>query len=638
METSTTQGHVADEGVIHPVAQPQYGYDEKHARRLSDEDSDEVPAHAPGLTTEDYEGKPTEHERTHLRRVAGSLPVVAYMICAVEFCERASYYGVQPLITNFVNKPLPKGGNGYGAPARGSVATPGALGKGSVMASAVSQSFSLLAYLLPLFFGTLADMKTGRFKLICWGVGVFGVAHIILLASGAKSLLANGTAQIPFFLSIYILAIGAAIFKPNVSPLLLDQMPNTVPTVKELPTGEKVIVDPEATTERVMLWFYLLINIGGFMGVATGYCEKYVGFWLAWLIPLLLYVPLPALLWWLKKRLVLHPAGGSDLPNVVRVLKICFSNGNIKKFGRHGFWEIAKPSVIAARGLNIQTRWNDQFVEDVRRTFQATGIFCFFPIQYLNDNGLGSAANVSGSMLNPSGVQNDVISNFNSLSIIAMGPVLNYLLYPALRKAKIHYGPIARITTGLLISSIGGAGYAILNAYAYKLGPCGHYGSSPTCVDADGNQLVAPISLWWAAIPYALGGFSELFVNVPAYGLAYSRAPPNMRGLVSAINLLSTGAAYAIGLACSSVIVDPYLTWDFGGPAIAGGILTVVFYFMFRHIDKEEYTLSQLGDHHITQEGHNPTLDGRTSMNPPTDQPATVLALESKGEKPHVVV
>ena len=44
-----------------------------------------------------------------------------------------------------------------------------------------------------------------------------------------------------------------------------------------LKSGERVIEDPESTTERVMLWFYLMINIGGFMGVATAYSEKYVG-------------------------------------------------------------------------------------------------------------------------------------------------------------------------------------------------------------------------------------------------------------------------------------------------------------------------------------------------------------------------
>jgi dipeptide/tripeptide permease len=116
-------------------------------------------------------------------------------------------------------------------------------------------------------------------------------------------------------------------------------------------------------------------------------------------------------------------------------------------------------------------------------------------------------------MLKGNGVPNDVISNFNSLSIIVMGPCLNYGLYPALRKARIHYGPVARITTGFAISTLAGVGYTILCWRAYKTNPCGYYGSTdPVCVD---GGLVSPISLWWAAIPYALGGFSELFINVP---------------------------------------------------------------------------------------------------------------------------
>lgn len=78
-----------------------------------------------------------------------------------------------------------------------------------------------------------------------------------------------------------------------------------------------------------------------------------------------------------------------------------------------------------------------------------------------------------------------------------------------------------------------------------------------------------------------------------------------------ALNLFNTSIAYIIGLACSSVIKDPYLTWDFGGPCIAGGILTVVFYFTFRHIDKEEYTVSQSGDYHLTAE-----VQGRSTGSP----------------------
>jgi hypothetical protein len=173
------------------------------------------PAHAPGLTTEDYEGKPTEEERKTLRRIPGSLPTVAYLICVVEFCERASYYGCQPLFSNFVNRPLPVGGNGYGAPAEGTQQTAGALGMGTVKANAVSQSFSLLCYALPLIFGYLADAKTGRFKLICWGVLMFGVAHVLLVGASAPGLLATGAAKTPFFISVYLLAVGSGKFKSS---------------------------------------------------------------------------------------------------------------------------------------------------------------------------------------------------------------------------------------------------------------------------------------------------------------------------------------------------------------------------------------------------------------------------------------
>lgn len=46
-----------------------------------------------------------------------------------------------------------------------------------------------------------------------------------------------------------------------------------------LKTGEKVVVDPESTIQRIMLIFYALINVGAFFAIATTYSEKYVGYW-----------------------------------------------------------------------------------------------------------------------------------------------------------------------------------------------------------------------------------------------------------------------------------------------------------------------------------------------------------------------
>jgi len=132
-----------------------------------------------------------------------------YILCFVEFCERGSYYSSTGVISNFVNRKLPEGGNGYGAPPRGTQQTAGALGLGTVKATAVSQSFKMLVYCLPVVFGYLADTYTGRYNQIVWGVWVCGIAHVLMIASGSKSLLESGNAAAPFMISLYILAIGA---------------------------------------------------------------------------------------------------------------------------------------------------------------------------------------------------------------------------------------------------------------------------------------------------------------------------------------------------------------------------------------------------------------------------------------------
>lgn len=158
---------------------------------------------------DDYEGRPTEQELGTLRRVAGNIPGTAYILCFAEFCERGSYYSSIGVISNFVNRPLPKGGNGLGAPGKGTQQTAGALGLGLSKANAVNQSFKMLVYCLPVFFGYLSDTRTGRFRMVMYGVGVFGVAHILMLASGAPHLLQNGTAAAPYLISLYVLSIGA---------------------------------------------------------------------------------------------------------------------------------------------------------------------------------------------------------------------------------------------------------------------------------------------------------------------------------------------------------------------------------------------------------------------------------------------
>ena len=71
---------------------------------------------APVHDNMDHNGQiiPTEEELATLPRVAGTMPWTAYLLCGVEFAERASYYGCKQVFKNFIRAPLPEGGNGAG--------------------------------------------------------------------------------------------------------------------------------------------------------------------------------------------------------------------------------------------------------------------------------------------------------------------------------------------------------------------------------------------------------------------------------------------------------------------------------------------------------------------------------------------
>ncbi|KAJ9137093.1 MFS general substrate transporter [Pleurostoma richardsiae] len=535
---------------------------------------------------------PTEEEKLSLRRVAGKMPISCYYLCAVEFAERASYYGCNQVYKNFIRAPLPPDGNGTGATKPGSQYTAGALGKGSVVATAMTEAFKFLSYALPVFFGWLADTKYGRFKMICWGVAICGLAHVIMIISALPPVLTSGHAIGPFALSLYMLSIGAAQFKPNISPTVIDQSPHKIAHVVTDKNGEKVIVDPEESINSVMLWFYLLINVGACFGIATTYLAKLVGYWAAYLIPTILYLLLPPLLWYLNPRLVKQPPGGSDLGNVFLVLGDCFKHGGIKAIGRKGFWEHGKPSVRAAAGSTKLYHYDDQFVDDVRRTFQACGIFLFQPIFQINDGGLGAAANALTAGMKTDGLPNDLLDNLNPVSIVICVPIMNHVVYPTLRRFGIHWGPISRMTFGFALCTIGSVGFPILQYYVYKTSPCGHNATTCAEIVPEGENSLSSVSYALYSIPVILTAISEIFINVTAYGIAYSRSPKNMKGLVASINLFMTAISAAIGLATAPAIRDPYLIWAFVGPTIAGAVLTVLFYWTFRHIDKEEFVLN----------------------------------------------
>lgn len=179
-------------------------------------------------------------------------------------------------------------------------------------------------------------------------------------------------------------------------------------------------------------------------------------------------------------------------------------------------------------------------------------------------------------------VPNDIISNLNPISIIIFIPLMDKLVYPALRKANINFSPIKRITAGFFLASMSMISSTVIQYYIYKLHPLGNMPNSAE------NGEYAPINVWVQSVPYALIGFSEILASITGLEYAYTKAPKNMKSMVTSLFLLMNAFSSAIAQALVALSEDPLLEWNYGLTAVLAALGGIAFWFSNRGLDKEE--------------------------------------------------
>ncbi|KAK2606024.1 hypothetical protein QQS21_003542 [Conoideocrella luteorostrata] len=543
-----------------------------HVRKASLQNHDVM------IDDEDYEGKPTDEEMRTLRRVSGKIMWAMWTIAFVELCERFSYYGSAVLYTNFVNHPLPPGSNTGAEP--DPEGNPGALGMGPKAAQGISLFNQFFAYLMPLVGAWIADARMGRFWTLHLAIGISTIAHAILVAASAPAVIVhNKSSFAAFIIGLLCLCVGTGFFKANVSPLLAEQNEDVRPRI-EVRKGERVIVDPAVTNTRIFLYFYLCINIGSLTGqIGMVYVEKYVGFWLAFLIPTGLFLLAPAVLWSQKKKYKLKPPTGSVLSKFIRMALFVRKRSGFKNFS----WEVAKPSNVPIGQRPKWMTYDDAWVDEVRRGLMACKVFLFLPIFFLSYNQMTANLTTQAGTLERHGVPNDILQNLNPISIVIMIPIVDHVVYPGLRKLGIAFTPIKRMTFGFLIAALSMVASAVMQYYIYQKSPCGWYANSKACA-----KTPAPINVWAQSLPYIFIGIAEIFANVTSYEYAFSKAPENMKSLVMSVNLAMSAVSSALGQAFTPLSGDPLLVWNYTVVACIAFVGGVAFWLCFRHLDSEE--------------------------------------------------
>jgi len=236
--------------------------------------------------------------------------------------------------------------------------------------------------------------------------------------------------------------------------------------------------------------------------------------------------------------------------------------------------------------------FDDEWVDEVRRGLLACKVFLWFPLYWLAYNQMTGNLTSQAATMNLGKVPNDIINNLNPIFIIITIPIMDFVLYPAIRKTGFNLTPIKKIAFGFFLSSMAMVSATVTQHYIYKLSPCGSDINAQ--MKAGREDCAAPFTVWIQAFPYGLIGLSEVLASITKLEYAYTKAPKNMRSTVQGLALLTSAISSALGQALVGLSEDPLLVWNYGSVSVIAALGGLGFWFTFRKADKDENKLNNL--------------------------------------------
>jgi POT family proton-dependent oligopeptide transporter len=516
---------------------------------------------------------PTAEELQTLRKVGEPLPKAAFLVAIVELCERFTYYGASGLFQNYLARP------------RSGELGRGALGLGHQGATGLSTFFQFWCYVTPILGAIIADQYLGKYNTILIFCGVYMVGLLILTCTSIPAALDHGAGLGGYVVAIIVIGLGTGGIKSNVAPLIADQYKRRRMVIgHDDKTGEKVIIDPAITIQRIYMVFYFCINVGCLSLLATPYMERDIDFWSAFLLCLCVFFVGTLVLVLGRKVYVVRPPQGSIITDAFRVIWMMIKTRKL---------DGAKPSYQAGLGKTAVLRWDDHFVEEVKRALVACKVFCFYPIYWVVYGQFSNNFITQGGQMALHGIPNDLMQNFDPIAIIVFLPLVDQVLMPTLRKHKIPFPPINRIVCGFWVASLAMVYAAVIQHFIYQTGPCYDH---PLCPAAEVDGVIYGNNIHIAAQTgaYMLIGISEIFASVTGLEYAYTKAPPSMKSFVQSMYLLTNAFGSAISEALNPVLIDPKIQWMYVGLAVASFIAGGLIWILFHHYNDTEDEMNAL--------------------------------------------
>ncbi|KAG9307720.1 hypothetical protein G9A89_023285 [Geosiphon pyriformis] len=508
----------------------------------------------------------------NLRRIKDDIPPAAWLIVLCELCERFTFYGVSGPFQNYIQFPPPKEKGDQ----------PGALGQGQRVATALSCFFAFFCYITPILGAVIADKYIGKYRTILIFSCIYMTGLSILILTATPLAMAANASLPGLILAMIIIGFGTGGIKSNVSAMVAEQYPHKKPFVKTLETGEKVIIDPKLTVQSIFHWFYVAINIGALSPIITTNLEKYHSFWLAFLIPFLMFAFAISIFFSGRRKYIKKPPDGSIIFDAFRALKIAFFNGRNL--------DHASPSKMSPYQLHkYRVTWDDKFVGELRSVLQACSVFIFFPIFSVVCGQSHTNLISQGATMRTGFLPNDIMNNINPVTLIIFIPILDKWIYPAMRRNGIKLRPVTRVSIGFMFAASSMLYSAIIQWQIYNTGPCYE---NTRCI-VDGKPVPNDISIWWQAPIYILIAISEAFTCITCIEYAFQKAPASMKSIATSSYLGMSGIGAALGLLVVPFSKDPYSIYIYIVLGNATFIAGFVLLYLFRDYDRKDNDIVQ---------------------------------------------
>ncbi|MEA1649996.1 oligopeptide:H+ symporter [Nitrospirillum sp. BR 11164] len=381
-------------------------------------------------------------------------PVGFWFVFWGELAERACYYGMRTLLALYITSQL---------------------GFSDSDAATVIQIFMASCYALPLIGGVIADRWLGRYPTIIFFSFPYIFGQVVL-----------GFASSPWMLyaSLAMLAMGAGAIKPNVSPMMARMYQEQ---------GKEALMD------KAFSYFYVAINIGGFV---TSYALPWVRDKAGYQVALMLPAALMAV------ALVVFAAGKRFYPQ---------ENAADRAAARAKAGQPAAGMTPEERTRLVRMLLGFPMILVFWMAYDQTATtWVFFARDYIDLN-----LWPFGFDLTP-----DQLQAVNPLMIILLTPIFNAFwgwvdrrrgtLTPARIKVFVGFG-----ITGLSIAIMALAGLLATKDH--------------------------PVSIWFMLVSNIVLGFGELCISMIGLQWAYMEAPARLKSSITAVFYFTVFAGDMVG-------------------------------------------------------------------------------------------